>query len=412
MWPWIKRWRDWAMHDLWPLYRMGPQPQALHCSYEKAGLTIHGQPIPWNAEAVLVEALVRLPPGAHRRKSDFQIRLPGRSPQAADCLRRQENDDRHRVTFRLAPPAAASTAELLWRGRALGQLTLPVVSQESFVDNLRLQLPTLSVRLGEESVACQTFVSTQCRGLLASAVITSPTSLAPLLDLDLRVEFHCERGGPTQVVPVKLCSSQLAGRQALVTAVPGRFPRRIGSWVATWRLGERTLVTQRIRAISQRHFQRSLRVSDSRFVVQAGKEKVSIARQLPPLEGIDRAGPCFLVSSKEAGMAALCRFHVRAQVTEAITPPLLHDQEILITDGPALVAPGTVEAADLARVNAFELCLRGQTLGVLPLCPAPTAAFTVEGGFKAPSDFPWSAAAEDELNDRLTRLLEGRGKGD
>ena len=32
MWPWIKRWRDWAMHDLWPLHRIGPQPQALHFS--------------------------------------------------------------------------------------------------------------------------------------------------------------------------------------------------------------------------------------------------------------------------------------------------------------------------------------------------------------------------------------------
>ena len=21
MWPWIKRWRDWAMHDFWPLTR-------------------------------------------------------------------------------------------------------------------------------------------------------------------------------------------------------------------------------------------------------------------------------------------------------------------------------------------------------------------------------------------------------
>jgi hypothetical protein len=40
MWPWIKRWRDWAMHDLWPLHRSGPQPQALHYSYEQAGLFV------------------------------------------------------------------------------------------------------------------------------------------------------------------------------------------------------------------------------------------------------------------------------------------------------------------------------------------------------------------------------------
>ena len=79
MWPWIKRWRDWAMHDFWPMHRTGPQPQALHYSYEKAGLTLHDQPIPWNAEAVLVEASVRLPPSGSRRKTDFHLR--------AECAR-------------------------------------------------------------------------------------------------------------------------------------------------------------------------------------------------------------------------------------------------------------------------------------------------------------------------------------
>ena len=55
MWPWIKRWRDWVMTDLLPTYRIGAQPRALHFSFEKAGLVLHDQPIPWNAEAVLVE---------------------------------------------------------------------------------------------------------------------------------------------------------------------------------------------------------------------------------------------------------------------------------------------------------------------------------------------------------------------
>ena len=106
MWLWMRRWRDWAMNDLWPLYRISPQPQALHYSYEKAGLTLHDQPIPWNAEAVLVEALLRLPPNASRRKGDFLLRLPGQPPVAADQVRRQEGDDRFAVHFRLPPPAA------------------------------------------------------------------------------------------------------------------------------------------------------------------------------------------------------------------------------------------------------------------------------------------------------------------
>jgi hypothetical protein len=414
MWPWIKRWRDWAMHDLWPLYRIGAQPQALHYSYEKAGLVLQNQPIPWNAEAVLVEALVRLPSGSGRRKADFQLRLPDQEPVPAEQLRRQESDDLYRATFRVAPPAVTLTAEVRYRDHPLGQLTLPVLRREEFLQNLRLQMPTLFVRLGTESVACQTFVSSQCRGLLASAVLVSPTSLVPLLDLDLQVEFRCERSGTAFRAPACLCSSQLANRSALVSVVPQRYPRRLGAWVATWLLGDRPLASQRVRGISQRHFQRSLRISDTRFVVQQGPGPgpVRLARQAPPLDGKVRVGPCFLVSSGEPGMAGLCRLQVTAQVPGAVQPPLLLEQQVLITDGPCLVAPGTLDAADLHQVGGFELSVRGQALGVLSLCPAPAAAFTAEGGFKAPHEFNWTPAAEEEMNERLNRLLENRSRGD
>jgi hypothetical protein len=410
MWLWIKRWRDWAMHDLWPLYRIGPQPQALYFSYEKAGLTVDGQPIPWNAEAVLVEAKLRLPASASRRKADFQLRLPGGEPTPAEQMRRLETEDRYRVCFRVRPPGCLATAELIYREHVLGNISLPYLSREDFLQNLRLQMPTLFVRLGAESVACQTFVSSQCRGLLASAVLLSPTSLVPLLDLDLQVEFRCERTGTAYRVPATLCSSQLAGRQALITVVPRRHPRRIGAWSATWLLGDRPLATQRVRGISQRHFQRSLRISDTRFVAQTGSGPVHLTRQMPPLEGAGRVGPCFLVSSGEPGMAGLCRLQVTAQIPGAVQPPLLLEQEVLITDGPTMVAPGTLDAADLNQVSGFELSAKGQSLGVLSLCPAPTAAFTSEGGFKPPHEFTWSAAAEEEMNERLNRLLEGRGK--
>ena len=62
-------------------------------------------------------------------------------------------------------------------------------------------MPTLFVRLAEQNVPCKTFVSTQCRGLMASAVVTSPTSLVPLMDLGLVVEFRPDRGSSVQTVP-------------------------------------------------------------------------------------------------------------------------------------------------------------------------------------------------------------------
>ncbi len=409
MWPSIRRWHDWAMDNLWPLYRIGPQPQALHYSYEKAGLVVHDQPVPWNAEALLVEAQLSLKSGTTRRRADFQLRVNGSEPVPAEQFRRLETDDHYRIGFRLPPPGLTVAAELIYREHVLGQLTVPYLGRDDFLQGLRLQMPTLFVRLGSESVACQTFVSSQCRGLLASAVLSSPTSLVPLLDLDLQVEFRAERGGSVLRVPACLCSTQLAGRSALVTVAPRRYPRRMGAWVATWLLGDRPLTSQRVRAISQRHFQRSLRISDTRFVVQGrGTGPVRLVRQVPPLDSSGRAGPCFLVSSGEPGMAGVCRLRVTAQVPGTVKAPLLQEQEVLITDGPTMVAPGTLDSADLAQVTGFEISVRGRPLGVLSLCPAPTATFSGEGGFKPPHDFTWSAAADEEMTERLNRLLEGR----
>ena len=354
---------------------------------------------------------MNLPERVPARKAEFSLHLPGRDPIPADTLRSRGGDDRTtRLHFRFPPPPHSVALELTWRDRRIGGggLTLPVLTQDEFLGNLRLTSPTLFVRIGDATVSCQTFVANQCRGLTASALLTSPTSLVPLLDLGLRVEFRPDKGS-VQVVPAQLCSSQLADRQALAAVVPRRFPRRIGGWTITWLAGDRPLASQRVRAIGQRAFQRSLRISDTRFVLQMVGGEMKVSRSLPPLEHVVRAGPCFLVSSKELGMAGLCTLQTRAQVTHA-PEPRMEEQEVLVTDGPVVVAPGTLAAADLDRVSAFELKLKGDSLGLLPLTPVPPALFTSEGGFKPVNDFSWSTSADEELNDRLARLIEIPGK--
>lgn len=417
MWPWIKHWRDWAMHDLWFMHRIGPQPQALlHYSYEKAGLTIRDQPVPWNAEVVIVEASLRLPgPSvAPRRKSDFQLLVPGHGAIPAERMHKGDKDERHHLFFRISPPPLRTVAvQLRWQKHILGTITIAVISREDFVQQLRLQQATVFIRLGDQSVACHTYVSSQCRGLMASALLASSTSLAPLLDLGLKVEFRPERSGPAQTVPVQLASSQLADRQALLTVVPRSFPRRVGAWTVSWQVGETVLATQHLRAISQRHFHRSLRVSDTRFVVMTKKDQVVLSRQLPPLCEIRWVRPCFLINSREAGMAGLCKLHVQAQTAGGSNDPALAlHEEVLITDGPTWFAPGTEDAAALDAVTAFELRLRSGSLAVLSLSPIPEAVFTGEGGFKPPAEFGWSVVADDELTERLTRLLERPPHGD
>lgn len=410
MWLFNRRWPAWLMNELRTALRGGPQSHTVHVGYEKAGLVLHEgeRAVPWNADAVLVEAALKLPNVLHQRKADFSLRLPGTDPIPADSLRPEEGGDRHRIVFRLPTPAASTEASMRWRERELGRVAINVLSADEYLRGLRVELPTFFVRIGQQTVACQTFVATQCRGWSAGAQIASRTaSLAPLVDLGLNVVFRCERDGTSHEVPIALAGSQMQVKQALISATPRRLPKRIGAWTATWRVGQHVLASQRVRAISQRYFQNSLRISDTRFVAVDHQKRLSVRRQLPALADVARLGPCFLVSSREAGMAGQCILQVHAQVPGGVQSPLLLEQELLVTDGPTMFTPGTVDAADLAQVTAFELRMKTFTIGVLPLCPVPTASFNSEGGFQAPPDFLWTSAADEELTERLNRLMNG-----
>lgn len=406
MWHWIKQLRDWAMNDVWTPYRIRPRSQALFYSFEKAGLTLHDQPIPWNAESVLVEASLRLPTAA-RRRTDFTLRWPEiAEPFVAESLTKAENDDRHRLFFRLPVPTKTIEVELHWRSHRIAQLTLSFLSQDEFLRNLRLHLPTLTVRLGDRSICATSFVANQCRGMLASAVLRSPTSLVPLIDLGLHVRFRSDRGNTFDDVPVFLSSSQLASREVLLTVQPPKVPKKMGEWSALWRLGEMILASQRIRGISKRVFYQSIRMLDARFVIGDSSGRLSVYRQLPALTQVTRVGPCFLLSSREPGIASSCTLQVYAHVHGALQPQALWEESVLLTDGPTPFVPGTVDVADLHQLTGFELRAGRTVLGVLPLSPIPEATFNSEGGFKPPSDYTWTPSAEEELAERLAKLME------
>src|SRR5439155_9573063 len=99
MWPFTKRLSAWLMNEFRTAVRGGPQSQALHFGYEKAGLTLLDPAIPWNADAVFVEASLK-PAGTNQRKADFTLRLPLGESIPAESLRSEEGGERHRVVFR------------------------------------------------------------------------------------------------------------------------------------------------------------------------------------------------------------------------------------------------------------------------------------------------------------------------
>jgi hypothetical protein len=226
----------------------------------------------------------------------------------------------------------------------------------------------------------------------------------PLLDLGLSATFRTARGTKTVVTPVPLTASQLAGKEALVTALPPKLPRKAGEWTVTWTCPGRELATTRLRAITPRAFRDSLRVVDTRFGIVTPGGQFRVVRQMPA-ENVERAGPVFFVASREPGLAGLAEFEIGVQVPGVDRAPGVLEQAVLITDGPTPVAPGLLPMTELKHASAFELRVKGRVLGVLPLSPVPTATFTAEGGYKPPPEFTWSAAAEDELSERLARLM-------
>src|SRR5438093_848086 len=112
----------------------------LHVRYEKAGLILDALPIPWNADAVIVEANVRLPAKAPREKQDFTLRLTGDTSMAnAELIVPPKKPTPLRVFFRIDVPTKSCTAHVSWREHDLGQIDLPILSAVAFVDGVTLE---------------------------------------------------------------------------------------------------------------------------------------------------------------------------------------------------------------------------------------------------------------------------------
>lgn len=390
-----------------PFLRMsGPRFRGIRFRYEKAGLTVADEPIPWNAEAVLVEAVVRLPPGTVPRKSDFQLCIADRAPRIAVALERDADQEAIRAVFRLPPIQGPTLAAVHYQGSMLGQVLLPFLAAETFLRHLCLRTPTIFALLDKHNVACRTVVEGQCRGLSAGGILASPTSLLPIADFDLRVDVADRATGCVQSLSLPLTGAQLLGKEALLSLTLPPCARGAGTNTVQWIVGDRLLAHAEVCVISPAAFQQSLYLAEGRFLSQDRQGIALFRHHLRAHDDRNGLRPCFVIASHQPGIAALCSLDVRVQFCDPDSRPVLGNQQILVTDKAALLAPDLSAVADFRQVRAFELLSNGQLLGVLPLRPTPAAAFTSEGGFYPTADFDWTPFNEEELFDRLEKLME------
>jgi hypothetical protein len=384
--------------------------QGIHYRYEKAGLTVADEPIPWNAEAILVEALLRFPSGVPLRKSDLQLLTPDRVPRSATALHTDAEEGVVRAVFRLPSIQGPTKATVHYQANPLGQVLIPYLAADVFFRDLSLRSPTIFALLGNYNVACQTLVEDQCRGLSAGGILASPTSLLPLSDFNLRVEVADRRTGRTQSVSVPFTGSQLVGKEVSLSVILPTWPHGVGTCSTRWILGDRLLAHAEVRVISQSAFLQSLYLGEGRFLSQGKEGAAPFRHHLVARDDSKGLRPCFLIASREPGMAGACGLEVRVQFRDPSCRPLLCKHEMLVTDRASLCVPDLTAVGDSQQIRSFELLCKGQLLGTLPVCPTPAAVFNSEGGFRNTADYDWTwcSSKEAELLDRMDALLPDR----
>ena len=340
-------------------------------------------------------------------REDFVLRLAGGSDNVPAEAVKQESPDLWRAFFRFAVPLQNASAEIRWRGHPLGQLQLPMLQADDFLLHFSLQMPSLSIQLESETVQCQAAVTSQCHSIVLSALLSSATSLVPILDLGLCARLLSDKGDVGPEEPIHLSHVQLKARQALAVVVMPR-PKRTGDWVYQWLLDGKVLAEQKLRTLTTASLHQSVRVSATRFLLQYADGRMVPVRTMPSsLDGVDRVGPCFMVASSLPGLAGWCDLEVRARpVQQQASPEVpMVQQRILISDGPTPVLAGTLDVDSFRQIKHFELRCRSRLVGLLPVESVPTSNFNSEGGFEPAEHFPWSHAAEQQLQEKLRKLL-------
>ncbi len=380
-----------------------PWLEEMLVGYEKGGLAVFGEPIPWNASTILVEALVWGRGLDETRKEDFSLRLP-RSRVLLPATATPREEGRTLISFRLPPIQQETWAEFCWRSYSLRRIELLYLSAQEFLQGLQLRSPTLLARYGDHHIACHAGAPGACDGLLTSAFLTSPTSLLPILDLDLRLEVANHALGLAQTILLESTASQLTAPQALVCRALRPPPEGSTPLSVRWMVADRTLGQAEFVPVSQGAFEESLYVVDAGYLYRRPDHSLILSRYLPHATPGSLLGGCFYLASRQCGFAGYCPVEVCCRAFDSDSSSIVLAQQVLVLDRPSplLIPPAVIEELPQCVLELFS---RGRKLATLPVFPCPQATFTSEGGIQEQPNFQWTEAAEWELANRLEQLL-------
>jgi hypothetical protein len=400
---WMRRWLDWARTEL-RFRRRRLIAGSPIVRVDVGGVVLDGLdggPIPWCAGSVQIEIALRLP-ATGRVRTEFTLTIPGTEPVAAESIRPIESEGRiprSRILFRIPGPVESGEAVVAWNGTSLVGIHLNAISREAYFAELRLDELQTFVRVDRRCVAGNTFVASRQRGCHATARLSNRFGLAPLAVVELQVDF----AGTRFTLP--LTSAQLAGTEARISTAAVRLPREPGTWHCRWLCENLPLGEVAFRGVTRREFRESVRVRRSGFLVELNGGRLILTPQ-PPTDAVVRLAGVFVVESDLPGAVGLVAMtlHCVGTATDPAYRPA--PTRVFVADGPKEVPPRFLPCDQLHHLTALELRIGRRVLSSLTMSVVPTATLDAEGAFKSGPDFPWSTAADEELQRRLKNLTE------
>ena len=257
---------------------MTPAPTGnagLHVRYEKAGLILDALPVPFNADAVIVEANVRLPKKTPRVKADFTLRWSaGRTGHRGRTAGGAKTPKK---------PMRVNNITAAERGLAVADRTHSRRSNVGETSRCRFSACWASSMASRSR--CRRSASRWARArsrvrrswahkrksVVAAAVFARACLLASVNDLNLRVQMKRRKSDDVQTMRIALTPEQMSRRRAgIVTVTSCRKAHRhrlVRNIIGGSR--RRCVHVNRFRTISKKTLMRSLRVtsgalSDSR----------------------------------------------------------------------------------------------------------------------------------------------------
>ena len=381
---WMRLLRDLAEPKRgWVLRR--PRTLNLACGPTLAGRDRTGA-VPWCAAGAWVAAEVRTSRPAGRTG----FALAGLTAIPLVPTEVLATDGVLRLLFRTPTPSQATTATLLWRGRAIGRAALRFTPEPAYRADLTASCGIVA-RLGTHQVAADAVVAKQCRGLVAGLTLSHPEGLMPLSTLSVRAIYTRSKLPPVEV-PIATDAARLCGA-SLTLAVPLAAPG-LGRAAVAWQIGGVEVARATIHGVSRQRFRANVRVAEAGFMIAAATGVEAVRHPPPRFDG--PIGPRFVIVGR-AGWAGQIGYDVRA--TGGGPSWRGHT---LVTGEPGALPLGLPPGS--GELTGFELRLSGNLVSATLARPVPSATFTAEGKFAPPPDFPWTNAADDELTDRLERL--------